>query len=474
MADRKKPKENNENVWTEEVQRVLINFMLSDADAFTQCRNIVQDDYFDDPLRPAVRFVLEYADTYRVLPTAQQVVASTRVNVEPFDGVEQAHRAWFLETIEKFCRHRALELTVLKAVDMIGEGRYGEVEQRVKDAMTISLMSDLGMDYFADPRGRMERLRDSSSYITTGWKLLDYKLYGGFVRGALNIFCGGSGSGKSLVLQNLAVNYVERGFNVVYFTLELAEDLVATRIDAMMTGFGTKDILRRIDDAAPMLTMKGRHSGKLRIKKLPEAGTNANVLRSYLKELEIKTGERADVILVDYLDLMHPCNGRIDPSDLFVKDKYTSEELRALAHEMNVICVSASQLNRSSIEAVEFDHSHIAGGISKINTADNVFGIFAPAAMRDQGRYQIQFLKTRSAAAVGQKIEMRFDPVSLRIVDPEEDDGTKPLATAALRDQGKTTGTQGPASPAPISDKAASVLNKLGKLRSAAGSPPAS
>jgi len=106
---------------------------------------------------------------------------------------------------------------------------------------------------------------------------------------------------------------------------------------------------------------------------------------------------------------------------LFVKDKYVSEELRNLAKELNVLFVTASQLNRSAVEEVEFDHSHIAGGISKINTADNVFGIFTSRAMRERGKYQIQAMKTRSSSGVGQKVELEFDIETLRIRDLADD-----------------------------------------------------
>jgi hypothetical protein len=102
---------------------------------------------------------------------------------------------------------------------------------------------------------------------------------------------------------------------------------------------------------------------------------------------------------------------------LFVKDKYVSEEIRNLAKELDIIMVTASQLNRSAVEEVEFDHSHISGGISKINTADNVFGIFTSRAMREQGRYQLQLMKTRSSAGVGQKIDLNFDLNTLKITD---------------------------------------------------------
>ena len=127
-------------------------------------------------------------------------------------------------------------------------------------------------------------------------------------------------------------------------------------------------------------------------------------------------------MLVDYLDLMMPIAKRISAENLFVKDKYVSEELRDLAMELNTLFVTASQLNRSSVEEIEFDHSHISGGISKINTADNLIGIFTSRAMRERGRYQIQLMKTRSSSGVGQKIDLEFDVDSLRIRDLAEDE----------------------------------------------------
>ena len=155
------------------------------------------------------------------------------------------------------------------------------------------------------------------------------------------------------------------------------------------------------------------------------SGKNANDIRSFIKEYEIKTGKKIDVILVDYLDLMMPLSRKVSPSDLFVKDKFVSEELRNLAMELQIIFVTASQLNRASVEEIEFDHSHIAGGLSKIQTADNVIGIFTSRAMRERGRYQIQLMKTRSSSGVGAKIDLEFDIDSLRIRDLAEDDEYK-------------------------------------------------
>jgi hypothetical protein len=133
--------------------------------------------------------------------------------------------------------------------------------------------------------------------------------------------------------------------------------------------------------------------------------------------LEIQENIKVDCMCIDYLDLLMPVSTKVSPSDLFVKDKYVSEEIRNLAKELDIIMVTASQLNRSAVEEVEFDHSHISGGISKINTADNVFGIFTSRAMREQGRYQLQLMKTRSSAGVGQKIDLNFDLNTLKITD---------------------------------------------------------
>jgi replicative DNA helicase len=280
----------------------------------------------------------------------------------------------------------------------------------------------MGTDYFADPRARLSKLKDNNGQISTGWPAVDKKLYGGFNRGELNIFCAASGGGKSLFLANLGINWALMGLNVVYLTFELSEGLVSMRLDSMTTGIGTRDIFRNIDDVELKVKMLAKRSGNMQVKYMP-SGKNCNDIRAYLKEYQVKTGVKPDVLLIDYLDLMMPLSVKISPSDLFVKDKYVAEEIRNLAMETQCICVTASQLNRSAVEEIEFDHSHISGGLSKIMTADNVIGIFTSRAMKERGRYQIQFMKTRSSSGVGQKVDLEFNLDTLRISDlgDEED-----------------------------------------------------
>jgi replicative DNA helicase len=185
----------------------------------------------------------------------------------------------------------------------------------------------------------------------------------------------------------------------------------------MVTDTGAKEIFKDLDNVEMKVKMKQKAAGQLRIKYMPAQST-VNDLRAYCKELQIQTGMKLDFLCVDYLDLLMPVSAKVSPSDLYVKDKYVSEELRNLAKELDIIFVTASQLNRSAVEEIEFDHSHISGGISKINTADNVFGIFTSRSMRERGQYQIQLMKTRSSSGVGQKVELAFDVETLRITDP--------------------------------------------------------
>jgi replicative DNA helicase len=193
------------------------------------------------------------------------------------------------------------------------------------------------------------------------------------------------------------------------------------RVDSMVTGISTRNIFKNLDDVEMKVKMIGKKSGMMQIKYMP-SGKTANDIRAYLKEYEIKVGKKVDVLLVDYLDLLMPIGKKISAENLFVKDKYVSEELRNLAMELNTIFVTASQLNRGAVEEIEFDHSMISGGISKINTADNVIGIFTSRAMRERGRYQIQLMKTRSSSGVGMKVDLAFNVDTLRIEDLGEDD----------------------------------------------------
>jgi len=400
---------------------LYIEMLLADAESFARAQNIFKPESFDRKLQPIAKFVKDYMDEYKVMPEVEQVNASHDIKLKEAKDLDPAHFNWLLDEFETFSRHKALEQAILSSADLLEKGDYGPVEDMVKEAVSVGLTRDLGTDYFNDPKGRLQALKDNNGQISTGWDSLDKKLFGGFNRGELNIFAGGSGAGKSLFLQNLAVNWATAGLNVCYISFELSEALTAMRLDAMMTNIPTRSVMKQLDDVEIKVKMLAKKSGNLQIKYLP-SGSNVLDVRTYLKELELKNKVKVDCILIDYLDLMMPKSKRISPADLFIKDKYVSEELRNLVVEKQCVLATASQLNRASVEEIEFDHSHISGGLSKIQTADNVIGIFTSRAMKERGRYQIQFMKTRSSSGVGQKVDLEFNVDSLRISSLDEEE----------------------------------------------------
>jgi archaellum biogenesis ATPase FlaH len=420
-----------------DIQKLYLEMMLSDAGTFVRCQSIFDSTLFDRRLQDGAEFLNNYVTEHNALPTFDMVRAATKTELTDPGVLKDEHYDWLMIEFETFTKHKGLERAILESADMLEKGDYGPVEELIKKAVQIGLQKDMGTDYWLDPKGRLLGLKDKNGQVKTGWETVDKRLFGGFNRGELNIFAGGSGAGKSLFLANLGVNFALQGLNVVYLTLELSEALVSMRVDSMTTGISTKEIFKDLDNVEMKVKMIGKKSGAFQVKYMP-SGKTTNDIRAYLKEYEIKMGKKIDVLLVDYMDLLLPISKKISAENLFVKDKYVAEELRNLAMEKQCVFVTAAQLNRGAVEEVEFDHSHISGGLSKIQTADNVFGIFTSRAMRERGKYQIQLMKTRSSSGVGMKIDLDFDIDTLRITDPGLDGQTdseyRPKSSSIIED----------------------------------------
>ncbi len=418
-------------------EKLLIEHMLSDEVVFQRCHNILKPAYFDTELKPVVKCILKHSNDFNALPTLKQIKAETGSDLELIDNIRDQDQDWALTNIETFCQRGAIIQAVLAAPDLIDVGNYGSVETLVREATTVGLQKDLGIPYFEDPRGRLERMR-LKNLTPCGFHIIDRKLYGGLNKGELTVFAAASGGGKSLFLQNICLNWVEGAsyldrsnvehrhdpMTVVYITLELSEELTSKRLDTMVTGIDAREIFRKLDDVELKVRMKGKTSGHLRIKYMP-GGSTINDIKAYLKEFEIQTGLKVDALAIDYLDLLHPISKKIDFGDLFIKDKYVTEEMRSLAVELDVLCITASQLNRSAVDQTEHNHAMIGGGLSKIQTADNVISIYMSPSMRERGEYQCQFLKTRSSAGVDSKVLLGFDDISLRITNLDEEEMLK-------------------------------------------------
>ena len=222
--------------------------MLEDAQSYVRVQNIYNAENFDRSLKPAAEFIRQHCDDHKTLPDRAQIQAATGCKLEPIPDLNEGHFDWFMQEFESFTRRRELERAILKSADLLEKGEYDPVEKLIKDAVQISLTRDMGTDYFADPKLRIEKYFNSGGQVSTGWPQLDRVMFGGMSRGELNIFAGGSGSGKSLFMQNISINWATQGLNGVYLTLELSEGLCAMRMDSMLTNIPTREIFRNQDD----------------------------------------------------------------------------------------------------------------------------------------------------------------------------------------------------------------------------------
>lgn len=352
-----------------DIQELFLRFLVTDDQLFARSRNIINPLYFSHKFQPAVRFLVEYSHNHNAVPELEEIYAVTGTKIEKLDRIFTGDQTdWFLETFETFCKHKALELAVVESADFLKEENYGAIKEAIDQASQVGLVKDLGLEYFHDPRARLESIRANSGMTSTGWKAVDGKLYGGFNRGELNVFCGKSGEGKSLFLQNLGLNWALAGLNVVYISLELSEPLISLRLDAMTTGMSTKEVMRNMDDAALKVVMIGKQAGTYRVKQMPSLIT-VNDIYSFIREYEIESKIKVDALILDYLDLMAPTNKRISLTDAFSKDKFVSEEIRNLAIDLNTLTVTASQFNR----CLSLDTNVISNG-KKVEIKDVAVG----------------------------------------------------------------------------------------------------
>lgn len=401
-----------------EQQKLIIESLLSSPDLYTRAQNIIKPEYFATQFRRSVHFIQDFANQFRAMPSTVQIAAETGFTYELIQEIPNEHKEYFLDLIEGFCKHQAITEAIIKGSELLEKGDYSSIEPLLKEALTVGLQKEIGIDYFKDPKERLKHMLESNGQMSTGWLTVDQKLYK-VNRGELLIFAAPSGGGKSVALQNLTVNLALQNLNVIYITLELSENLCAMRMDSMITGIKSSEIFKRIEDLELIVKTTGKKSGCITIKKL-KSESRCLDLRAYLKEFQIQKGYKPDAVIIDYLDLMMPNDKRVSPSDLFVKDKFVSQELRALAEEFNYFCATAAQLGRSAVDASEFNHAHISGGISKIQTCDNAIGIFNSARARERGEIEFQLLKTRNSGGVDQKIILSYNPETLRITDMDE------------------------------------------------------
>ena len=438
-----------------EKQRLLISYLISSQELFVKVSPIIQIKYFDPKIKNVISFVKNYFDEYKAPPNIDQIKAETAQTIELRPSLTRQEITYAENQLERFCREKAIEEAIYASPKLLEEGKYGEIEKLIKDAITVGLSRNIGIDYFSDPEARL-RLLTISNAVSTGWWKLDEYLGGGLNRKEMIIFAAPPGVGKSLTMGNLSKNLMAQRLNGVFITLELAEEIVAKRFDSMFSGMQQLDLTKNITEATVKINQQKEQHGALHIKRMPESSTNANHIRAYLKEFEIVNGYLPDFLVVDYLDLMCSVQS-ISAENTFIRDKFISEELRSIANEYNLIMITASQLNRSALQVEniqDIGQQNIAGGISKINTTDNLIAIIQNDQMKARGEMMFKLLKTRSSAGVGNFYTLRFNQKNLCLDNIDEEPGKARMSSSIgsyierkKKDEDTTFMATGPKSP---------------------------
>lgn len=395
-------------------QTLILSQLITSPDLYALTSGILKGEYFDPEVRNAVFFIHEYYNKYNNLPNAEEILAETGTQLSNV-SLEPHQYDYILDSIEEFCKQKACESAILKSVELMEKGDRSGIVEVVSEAANVSLHRDMGLNYFLNPTERITRSIQQNVKISTGFKSLDNTLNGGFLRPGLHIFSANSGGGKSLVMSNVGLNMIERGYNVLYVTLELDEMFVGARFDTMISGIPEAEISYKKQEVIDKILFKNHKSGQLHIKYM-DAQSKTDDIKNFIIQFGMLNKFYPDCLIVDYLDLVAPNSNRYDGA--FERDKMTSEQLRNLAKEFNFSVITASQQNRDAINATVINQSHIAGGISKINTCDLAVSINFNEETRAAGEIHFTYTKTRYSAGEGKTETLTYNPISMRITDP--------------------------------------------------------
>ena len=418
-------------------EKLLIENLLSSKDVFSRCIGILNSEYFEEPsYKPVITFMTKYFEKYNNLPSFDIVNAEFDVGFGPHDITLDQYQ-YTCDEVEKFCKQAAFIQAVMQADELIEKNDIDAAHKMMTDALLISLERDMGVELYEDPETYLKKLLDTEINYPTGIKALDNNLNGGLARKTLTLFSANSGVGKSNKLSNLGANYSVQGMNVLYITLELPEDMIYVRLSSITSQVNIGLWKQRIPEiAGKILNKKSNGAAPYRVKRLP-SGSTTNDIRSYLKHYELEYKMTPDVIIVDYLDCMHP-NGGTKNKGIFDQDKEKSEELSELLVTYNAIGISASQQNREALRMASPDQGVIAGGISKVNTVHNYISLSMSDEEELRGEMWATFLKTRTSAGKGKTVLLHFD-VNTLVISDHKDASKQPSILSRKNDKKNTS-----------------------------------
>tara|TARA_Y100000034_G_scaffold61641_1_gene74842 strand:+ start:172 stop:1536 length:1365 start_codon:yes stop_codon:yes gene_type:complete len=384
-------------------QEILCHLILVDRPFADQMFEVLNINFLElKYLQVFVQLIKKYREKYSVHPTEKIMTSILRTEVlNENESVQQQIRNFFariskaqiedtgyiIDTSLDFCRKQKLKEAMLKSVKLLKTSSFDEISQVINEALKLGSDSNFGHDYLKDFEQRF--LFKARNPTPTGWPEIDTITHQGLGEGELGVVIAPTGAGKSMALVHLGAEALKAGKNVVYYTLELADTVVGSRFDSCITNVPLNDLSsfkEEIYEKVQMLT------GKLIVKEYPTKSASVNTLKNHVEKL-INRGFKPDLILVDYGDLLRPITT--------LKEKRHEletiyEQLRALAQIHNCCVWTASQTNRSGLNAEVITMESISEAFNKCFVADFIFSISRTAEDKLSNSGRIFIAKNRN------------------------------------------------------------------------------
>ena len=335
---------------------------------------------------------------------------------------------WLVDTTEKWCRDRAIYLALMESIQLADgkddtKGRDA-IPDILSDALAVSFDSNVGHDYLSDYEARYESYHRKEDKIPFDLEYFDKITKGGIPNKTLNIALAGTGVGKSLFMCHVASSVLLQGKNVLYITLEMAEEKIAERIDANLLNVNIQDItdLPKQMFESKVTNLSKKTQGTLIIKEYPTASAHSGHFRSLLNELALKKSFRPDIIFIDYLNICASSRYKAGSNvNSYSYIKAIAEELRGLAVETNLPIVSATQTTRSGYGSSDVDLTDTSESFGLPATADLMFALISTEELEGLNQIMVKQLKNRyNDPTVFKRFVVGIDRAKMRLYDCEQ------------------------------------------------------
>ena len=425
-------------------QTILKNLIYNEA--FTRkVIPFIRSDYFsDDTERILFKEVFEFTNKYKNLPSHEALVINftesktltepqVKSAIELLNEIKQTkddtvELAWLTEQTEKFCQDKAIYNAIMESVHILDDKQSkkskGEIPKLLADALGVSFDSNVGHDYMQDFDDRYDFYHRVESRVRFDLDIFNKITKGGLPVKTLNIALAGTGVGKSLFMCHMAGSCLSQGLNVLYITLEMAEEKIAERIDANLLNadFNELHTMSKNDYERKFEALRTKTHGKLIIKEYPTAGASTLHFRALLNELALKKTFKPDIIFIDYLNIC--ASARIKPGgnvNSYTYIKSIAEELRGLAVENNLPIVSATQTTRSGFTNSDPGLEDTSESFGLPATADFMFALITNEELESLNQILVKQLKNRySDPNAFKRFVVGVDRSKMRLYDVEE------------------------------------------------------